>query len=348
MAVLSFLAAAVYWPGVAGAATSSRWALLALVVPWLVREQRMTAAHMAGGAFLLWAAVTLIWASNRYDGINSIFILLTLSACFSLGVHQDSLRRMWIGAGLGLGLSAVIIALDYFMVLSFMPGPALGGLFVNRNFFAEAAALVLIAAVAERIWWLIPLLLPAMLMTESRGAALSLAVALAVYFRQQWRVVLPIAVIAAVAIAAFSFKVDHSASERLVIWHSTVNGLTFFGHGLGSFWSAYPQFDLRTVINDTPEQAHNELLTIAFELGFVGVLLALAFAAALAGPIDTARLVLIGIAVQSITQFPLHLPTTAFLGMVAAGHAVRRAPLLRDFVDRCRISYWPRRQGATI
>lgn len=345
MAVLSFLAAAVYWPGVAGAATSSRWALLALIIPWLLREQRVTVAHACGAAFLLWAAVTLLWASNRYDGINALLILLVLAAIFCLGNQLRELRWVWIGAGVGLGVSAAIINVDWAGLLSFMPGPSLGGLFVNRNFFAEAAALILIAAVAERIWWLIPLLLPAMLMTESRGAVLALAVALAVHFRRWWWVS---AIVGAVAIALFSLKVDNSASERLVIWQSTLHGLTFWGHGIGSFWTAYPQFDLRTVVNDTPEQAHNELLTIAFELGFVGALLASAFVVSLAGPINTARLVLIGIAVESITQFPLHLPTTAFLGMVAAGHAVRDAPLLRSVVDRCRVSYWPRGQGVQL
>src|SRR5580698_8856828 len=106
-AVIAFLVSAMYWPGVSGAATSSRWAVLA-IVPWLLREQELTAAHWFGAAFLGWSILTLAWHPAPLDGINAICLLLILTACFLLGNQLSSLRLIIIGAALGITMSSAV------------------------------------------------------------------------------------------------------------------------------------------------------------------------------------------------------------------------------------------------
>lgn len=351
MAALAFLTSVLYWPGVAGAAEVPRWAFLAFTVPWLLREQRLTAAHVAGGLFLAWAVITMAWNAAPQDGVGALLTLFVLMVCFCLGSQLSGLRQVIIGAGLGVTVSSALAIAQYsgyattqtgwhsIFTMVHGWGPAYG-LFVNGNYMAEAAALVLVAAVSERIWWLIPGLLPALVLPDARGAMLAAAVALVVsVWRSRW-----IWSIIAIAGVAVTFYIAHkglgSMTERLYFWHSTWNGITLFGHGIGSFWAVYPLFDLRPAMPielfNLPENAHNEFLTVAFETGIVGLVLFCAFCLTLAGPLGTARLVLIALFVESCFAFPIHLPVTGFLGMVAAGHAVRNRYLLRDCVSRVR------------
>jgi hypothetical protein len=334
MILLAFLATALYWPRVEGAVTTPRWALLAIAVPWLLREQRSTAAHVAGGVFLLWAGLTMAWNPAPLDGFGALLTLFVLACCFCLGTQLASLRPVIIGGAAALGISSVIAIAQYVGLHPILTQTVVSGLFVNGNFMAEAAAMVLVAAVAERLWWVLPGVLPALVLPFARGAALACGVALIVHFRRSaflWSVVGGAVTATALYIAV---KGGADISERLTIWQSTLNGVTLFGHGIGSFWSVYPAYDLRGAVTSTPEFAHNEFLHVAFELGIVGLVLFVTFCVTLAGPLDTARLVLIVVLVESLFEFPLHEPTTAFLGMVAAGCAVRnRFVLWRGAAD---------------
>jgi hypothetical protein len=332
MGILAFLTSALYWPGVAGAATVPRWVVIAFVAPCLLNDHRLTAPHVAGGLFLAWAFLTLLWDPVPLDGFGAMLVMLMLACCFLSGYQAADLRPVYIGAGLGLTISSIIAVVQCF---GFHPVGSWGlesGLFVNGAFMAEAAALILVAAVAERIWWLVPGLLPALLLPDARTAVLAAAAGIVVCFRRSkiaWLMVCAVPVGCGLYVAAKGYG---SIDERLAIWHSALDGTTLVGHGIGSFWSVYPSYDLRPPVPiglwSTPEFAHNEFLHFAFELGIVGLLLFCSLCATLAGPIDTARLVLIALFVESCFDYPLHLPVTGFLGMVAAGHAVRNRYLL--------------------
>ena len=333
----AFLVSTLYWPGVAGAATTPRWALMALVVPWLLREQPLRASHVAAAVFAIWAAFTLIWTPNRFDGIGSLLVLFVLACLFCLGSQTRDLRRVYIGFALGVTVSSGFAVAQYLGYAPFGTLTPVAGLYINRNFMAEAAALVAIALVCERLWWFIPGLLPAIILPEARGALLGLAVALAVQYRAHWRILLPVAAVAVLGVAYWTIiKLGGSDAERSLIWRSAAHGITLFGHGVGSFWSTYPSFDLRINPASSPEHAHNEFIDIAFELGLVGLVLFCIVCLTLVGPLDTVRLVLIGLLVESCFEFPIHMPSTAFLGMVVAGHAVRDRYVLRDLVNHWR------------
>ena len=340
MWALAFLTSALYWPGVAGAATVPRWAAIALVVPVLLKDQRLTAPHVAGGLFLVWAALSMAWNTAVLDGMGALLILLMLAACFCLGNQLADLRKIYIGAALGLTVSSAVSIFQWFGFHQVPSWGGPGGLFVNGAFMAEAAALVLVALVAERLWWFVPGLLPALMLPDARTAVLACVTVLMIAFRRSRFIWLALCVVPVGAYFYVSAKGYGSVNERLEIWRSTLSGVTLFGHGIGSFWSAYPAYDLRPAapiaLRNTPEFAHNEFLTVAFELGIVGLLLFCGLCVTLAGPLDTARLVLIALFVESCFDFPLHLPVTGFLGMVVAGHAVRNRYLLRDGVARLR------------
>lgn len=352
MGLLAFLVSALYWPGIAGAATTPRWALLFAVIPWLVIRPRWTAPHAVGAALLIWAAFSLQWSPELVDGIGAIFTLSLLALLFCVGWQLDDLRPVYWGAGLGIALSGPVAALQL-NGYEVVRGLGAAGLFVNPNFMGEAAALALVVFVASRHWAMVAAVAPPFVMSGSRGAVLALCAALCVHFWRQWR---PFGAVIALSLALLAFDShykgatvsqeslslqslsggtmpvsDPALSDREAIWRSTVNGLTVLGRGIGSFWGEYPRFEVRPDPPSRPEFPHNEWLHIAFELGLPGLLLFCVLCLTLAGPIDTSRLVLIALAVESCFGFPLHVPTTAFIGALAAGHAVRSRYVLRDF-----------------
>lgn len=338
LSILSFAISALYWPGIAGAATTPRWSVMAVAIPFLLKPHRVTVTHLWGLSIIGLAAASMLWNPAPLDGVGALLSLCILAGCFCFGNQLDDLRPLYIGAGLGLWVSSIIAMLQFFGFAVLPTYTPVSGLFVNGNFMSEAAALLVVAAVAERIWWLVPGLLPALFLTDARGAILACTMGLMVHYRRKWRWLIGIMIVmAAAAVVLTTAKIYWPGiDERLLIWESTWNGLTFFGHGIGSFWTTYPQFDLRAHPWSMPEYAHNEFLTVAFELGVIGFALFVGFWLTLIGPINTSRLILIALLMEACFAFPTHLPTTGFIGLVAAGHAVRSRYLLRDLVMRRR------------
>jgi hypothetical protein len=328
---LAGLASSIYLPGISGAATSPRWAILALI-PWFLRGQRATIAHWVSAAFVLWAALTMAWNPAPLDGVGALFPLLIGAACFCLGDQLFEFRPIWIGAAIGIGFSSAAAIAQTFGFTGIEGLMPVHGLFVNANYMAEAAGLVLVAVLAERLWWCLPCVLPALLLGQGRGGIVAAAAPFILKYRRQPLVLAGAAAALVLVIGYASFmKGQDSTTERLLIWQSALHGVNVFGHGIGSFWTQYPAFDLRINPPGNPETAHNELLTAAFETGIVGAALLTAFFAILAiGPLTTERMVLIATLVEACFAFPFHLPTTAFLGLVAAGGCVWSAYLVRD------------------
>ncbi len=242
----------------------------------MLTPQRVTTAHVAGMLFLGWAILSLAWTPAKLDGVDAVTVLLLLAGCFCLGHQTESLRPIIIGAALGLTVSSAFTVAQWWGYQPVRSGATLAtGLFVNGNYMAEAAALVLVGVMAERLWWLIPGLLPALLLPHARAAVLAAVLAAMMLFRSKTDVV--IALGGAVALAALwsALHIDATTLDRFEMWGATAHGVTFFGHGIGSFWTLYPDLDMRAVVTESPTHPHNELLNIAFDLGIVGVVLAL-------------------------------------------------------------------------
>lgn len=325
-----------FWPGISGAATSPRWAIAAIGASLLLfcaRPIRITIAHLAGALFAVWCFTTLAWSASP-DGTDAAFKFGILAVCFCLGSAIDDLEPLWIGAGIGIALSSAltIIQLAGFAPVAYLTIPS--GLFLNGNYMAEAAVLVLIGLAAYGRWWLAVACLPAATFGLARGAILAGVTALTAWLWMRSRsaavAVVLVGVLAGSAMWASGYRTAH-ITERIGFWRDAVAGITVTGQGLGSFRDGFvsyaEQSDLR---RSRPGQPHNEALGIAFETGIVGLGLFALFVAMLLGPMRPESLVLIALATESLFAQPLHLPATAVLGCLAAGACTRSAHHVRD------------------
>jgi O-Antigen ligase len=126
-----------------------------------------------------------------------------------------------------------------------------------------------------------------------------------------------------------------SVTERIAIWHATLDGLTFLGHGAGSFRGLIPLYFF-SKSEGALDYAHNDLLQLAFEYGIAALVPAAIFALLALRSASTMRYVLIVFGIQSLAEFPLYMPATGFLAALAAGHCSRCWPRCgwRDVLGR--------------
>ncbi len=323
-----------FWPGMAGAAGASRWALLAVAVPSVlfIVKPVTTWLHVVGIALLAWAAISLAWTTVFYDGLAAVIELTIIAGSFLIGQGTATLRPLFGGMGLGLWVSSLLAILQYAgfgPVVTQFAGSSPSGLFVNPNILAEIAAPIFVGLMLTGQWLIAAGVAPSLMLTECRSAVLALgAVALIWSWRRwQWQTVLfvPCMAVAVYAVAPGKWLAGASLSERVGIWGDTIAGLTPSGHGIGSFYSRFPASASRIdIIHAQPSHAHNDFLEVAFELGAVGSNLSIVFIAmCLVRSDEVAKMAVLALAIESMFGFPLHSPATAFLFGAVAGHASR-------------------------
>ena len=332
MFTLGLLATGAYWPWMWSPAVAPKFVALSIYAPALLlyRQQPIpfTGAHLAGCGLIAWATLSLFWSWVPLYSLNALWLAMILPAiCFCLGSQTPQLRPLFIGAGLGLALSS---AVSVGQLAGWIDWPTINipsGLFLNKNFMAEAAALVLIWLIAERVWWLAVPVMPAIALAGARGALLALGVGLALelWRRPSWLIG---GLLMADMVLFGAGMVHHTAAstaERFDIWQESVDDLGFLGLGIGSYGFMPHQMlpDGHTL------HAHNDMLELVYELGMIGLGLGALFVWELRGPLNSARLVLIVFAVEACFAFPSHLPATMALAALAAGHAVRDRALVR-------------------
>ncbi len=349
--ILGFAVAVAFWPGAMSASIAPRWVVIALMVPAMLlfqdngERRGITPAGFAGCLLLGWAAASLAWTSNPYDGAGELLQWVFLAAVWCLGTRMETPRRVIVGFGLGIWVSSAFAIAQWAdeahlpWLWPRMDGNA--GLFVNQNTFAEAGALALVAAIGWRVWWLIPGILPALIVTESRAAKVAVIAAGIAWLwsrpRGRWpAALLVICGLGAVA-ALYAGGYKHGSNvERLAILQDIWNGANFWGYGVGSFSTTFPS--LATHVDTFTwrvEHAHNDFLEIVLELGVPGLVLALGLVALAACAASPARYVVIAFAIECALGFASHLPATAFLGVLCAGHACRAWRPVRELLDDC-------------
>ena len=355
MALVAFLVSVAYWPHSPAFAVAPKWAVLAVGLPvalWYVRL-RMTAAHWLGLGLIVYAAASLAWTPVLWDGLQGMWELLLVAAAFCIGAERDDLGEVYLGFAMGLIPSAVLAILQHFNISPVLQliGPA--GLFGNKNFMGETAALVVIGLAASRVrldWCFLPAPVVCVILSGSRAAWLGLLVAAAIWGWQRWRygtaaAEAMVCVIGLAVIIWQPYLVD-TLKAREAIWGDAIHGLTWQGHGIASFyadvtWRAQPQ----PLLIQRTEHAHNDLLEMAFELGPAALLFLAVLALAFGAPGEIERMVLAAFLVEAAFGFPLHMPATAFLGALVAGCLCgRRGRLQRALVDSGDAG-WARRLG---
>jgi hypothetical protein len=341
---LAFLVMVAYWPGFSGAAIAPRWSAIALgaILVLIGPRIRWTVAHAIGAGFIAWCALSLAWSDQVGDGIGAMFRLLLLATGFILGSQLTTLRPAMMGAAAGLAISSALAIAQHFGWDGVLQGTRPAGLFYNKNYLAEAAALVMIWAFAERFWWVALGVLPAIVLPVARGALLAVsATAVILLWRRSRAAALGVAGIA-LAVIGYTLLTASliSVDQRGAIWRDTFDHVSLLGYGFGAFAETFPSIARHFVmIADRPAQAHNEFLQVWFEVGAAGLAVLTAFfATLLRPPFNAAQLVLFGILVEAFFAFPFQMPATAFIGLLAAGHAARDCIGVGDALARGRAS----------
>jgi hypothetical protein len=267
-------------------------------------------------------------------------LIVYITFLLTLWIPLTNPRLMFRAAAFGLGPSSVISiiqALGYEPVAHLTPH--ISGLFLNGNMMAEASALVITGCLIYRLCGCAILTLPALMLPFHRGSMIALAIACIV--RLNLRLTYKFALLSLMGFAALAmwrelhvtgYWQSHvsepgligSVQERLDIWQAAISGLTWSGHGVGSFRALFPLYG--GPITDTmairPFFAHNDFLQLTFELGIFSVIpIALIIAPVLSSsPLKYVVLVFI---VEAMFEFPLHMPATLFVSALCIGSIYR-------------------------
>ena len=308
-------------------------AVLGLMVPILVSKFR---GPPEGLLFLLWTLLASIWSTSVYDWIGEIAWLLILAGTFC--IEADPRRCLTaFSAGMALNFPVVIAQkfhwLELITTTNWPPG-----LFVNSNYLAASSCLALVAMICLRNWWLAVPILGNIALSGSKGAMVSLSTAAGLWLWKRNRaatVVLALAVAAGMGLYAMNAP-WRIFGPRMEIYETVISHLRFFGWGTGSFWSAYPMIanpDTSSVavfgFQMRPQNAHSDFLTILFQYGVPGALLALLFVARIAtvriyNRTDHAcRYVFAAFLGFGFFDFPLFIYATGFVAAFCAGHLYR-------------------------
>jgi hypothetical protein len=270
---------------------------------WFSRQEAVLVLGVALIAF-----VSLTIAGSRGSWLYPSIYFGAMVLAFIIGAIVTDLRPIWLGAAIAVALGTVGLVL--------FPEN-----FSSPNVLACGIVLTLVAASVYQIWWFIPFGLAGLFATQSRTAWLGIAAAAFAALWNRSRIIAVWVLIAALVFGA-TIKNDLDASflSRIGIWQDTINHMTPFGHGFGSFFEEYSRFAVRTNMFQLAPAAYNDFLQIVFELGF-GSVLAVAFAVAC---LDRARgpqtLILIAYAAMSLTFFPLYIPIIGHLVALTLGH----------------------------
>ncbi len=314
--IAAFAVTVAYVPWFADAANAPRWVLLSLIVPW-AGAKLITAAHRWYWTFLLGATLSLLWTPVLIEGLQPWWQFVLLGSMLCIGADADTLEPVFVGAGWGMAVSSAVAL--------FQHEPT--GLFLNKNFMAEAAVLVFMGLRVYGRDWLSLLLLPAILLPNARGALLALTVAMGVEFRSKWL----FAGLFAVLVASVLWTQDGATiGQRYVIWSETLKHLTWFGHGIGSFYIDFPGFR-EGGFAVRLDHTHNDLLELVYEFG-LGAGLAIMVAAFALLRSSPMKPVLVAFLVEGCFGFPLFMPVTGALAAVVTGYLCSSWYRLRDDV----------------
>lgn len=305
-AQLAFLFTVLYVPFITGAATSPRWCLGAVIFPLciicLLRSIQLNLIIIVGSLFLVFAAITLNRAYG-YQSYYEYFKFIILAEIFVIGYYLNDLKKVFIGAALGIGVSSVLVLAGF-----------KGGLFININTLAELSVIVLVGLCVYKLYFLIPCLIPSLVLNGSRGAILTAVLVFSVWCWKRTKTISILIWIAIILVLVSGYRLE-TIYDRYVIWKGIFENSTLFGNGFGNFtlWGYYN-------VHSMPMYAHNDLLQIFFEMGLVGAILIAAFFTLVMTTKENERYIIGTVIIISMYDFPLYLPISAFITLLTCGY----------------------------
>ena len=337
-AILAFVVMVAYWPGVPGAGTTLRWSVLWAMLPCLgIMLHPRTWGLLASFLLLLMTAGSLFLSNSPMDGVSTFLLIWTICVALWIGSSLKSLCLTFHLAAYGIGLSSAVAIVQWFGYQPVIALTPISGLFLNKNILAETASLVVVGCLVYRLWFTALLTVPAIILPMHRGSMIALAIAgmIWVFWKLHGRTfnvwLLPFVLLSSLGMATLGLhNIPASLSERLAIWHATYDGLTWFGHGPGSFAQLFAVYAAPYIdtIEHRPLHAHNDLLELTFEYG-VFALVPAAFALFCLLARSPVRFVVLVFLIEGLVEFPLYMPATAFLAALCAGHLCRDGNRLR-------------------
>lgn len=263
-------------------------------------DAQRTLSLVAGLGFVAYACVSWVWGPGGALPLSALTLLLA----FALGAlaSQVIYEVLW-------KLSCAAVALSACLLL---------WLGVNPNYVGAALALGLAAAIGYKWWWYTPFAAVGLVASGSRGSIFGAGVAVLLGFGRRYPTTAACVFLSAIALCLGLRSFD-SLYARLGIWQDTLNGLTFWGHGLGSFADWYASLEVKRNMTLTlAPHAYDDFLELVFELGIGSALLWLWLATLSPGP--EARLILWTFFALSLTYFPLWVPGVGHLFMFTLGY----------------------------
>ena len=358
LGAFGFALMVVYCPYINGAGTTPRWLVIGvalIVLAVFVGSSRITWAHIIGAAFLGWECMTYLWTASPLDAVGQLWKLPALAGLFILGSKIEDMRPFYIGCAAGLAVSSVLVILDLAELIHYAQAVRPGGLFVNELYLAEITVMIGSAFIVDATYWsILPLVVLApsiFLLPMPRGPILALSFALVIELWQRSRP-LALSFLAGGAALVAVMILPHwrepfwrpiGVTQRLAMWSDVVNATTPLGRGIGSYFATAPliasQYD---AVSYRPDFLHNDLLEIFYETGIAGLGLALGFCfVILTAPGRRREKVVIGaFLVEGCFGFPIHLPATAAVFAIAAGHIAGGLPHWLDSAIGWRISFF--------
>lgn len=267
-------------------------------------------------AFVVYAAASLQWSAGDHS-LSGLW-LASLVAAYAIGATTKNVRPIWL-----VFLCLCTLNLIYCGWLWFGEDRYAYGLAGNQNYFGYALALGLAAAIAYDMLWFVPVAAVGLWFALSRWALVVAAVAAVVGLWRRYPM-LSILLVAAYLLIAISYPREGSLFQRLGIWQDTLNQLTLWGHGYGSFLQNYAAWPVhRNLTGLVAPHAYNDYLELVFELGIGAVFAVFAVILALrySGP---DRLICAIFILSGLSYFPLYIPILGHLFVMSLGHHTRQ------------------------
>ena len=256
-------------------------------------------AYLFSILFFVYAAASLFWYFNS-EAVYLLIKWFILLQAFVLGHYLKSLKQLFEGLALGIGVSSILVLFG-----------VKGGLFINPNTLAETGALILVGTLVYKSYWYIPCLLPSVF-TGSRAALLGLGLTFSWWIWSKSKLLSVL--VASIGLVFFTYRFE-TIQDRLNIWQYVLENTTWFGHGLSTF-----RLDGYYNLVSRPIFAHNDLLQILHELGIVGAILISGFFLCVLRIEKDERYILFAFIVVSMFTFPLYLPVSACIAFLVCGY----------------------------
>ena len=140
---LSFAITVIYSTAFISPANSPKWIVLSIVLPLilLVKKPEPSRALWWGFAWLVWAALTLLWATSLPDGVMRLWQFILAGAAFAIGatLTKRQIGYCLVAFCLGIWVNAVIAVLQAFGVWDFFfHATPIAGLQVNGNYLSRS------------------------------------------------------------------------------------------------------------------------------------------------------------------------------------------------------------------